>query len=363
MNALADRLAAANALLAPYAVPHGGGRGRRAAEEPDDTRFPFQRDCDRIIHSSAFRRLKGKTQVFVADEGDHYRTRLTHTMEVAKIGRDIARSLALNEDLAECIALAHDLGHPPFGHAGEDALDAWMRLNGGAFEHNVQSHRIVTVIERHSDRSEGLNLSIEILEGLLKHSTPYDHPDVPADRGPTLEAQVVNLSDEIAYMAHDVEDALRAKLFPLEDVVRIPLVRAAHERAARNGTPLRGSIVHLLVTDLHAATTTRIGERGMRGLADVETEREPIVRFGTEMRGALDDLRAFLAERMYMHPRVRRPAAAGQEVIEALCVRYHKNPPAKVRELAGRTGGDLIAAIKDYVAGMTDAYARESLRR
>ena len=231
MQPLKDRLAAANTLLAPYAVPHEGVLGRTYPEAPDGTRFPFQRDRDRIIHTQAFRRLKGKTQVFVAGThgstqlttSDHVRTRLTHTMEVAQISRDIARTMGLNEDLAEAVALSHDLGHPPFGHAGEEALDRWMKKHGGSFEHNIQSHRVVTVLAEHSTQFPGLNLHQEILEGILKHRTPHDggivsgemvsgewshsrSHDLTTHHSPSLEAQIVNLSDEIAYTGHDCED-------------------------------------------------------------------------------------------------------------------------------------------------------------
>ncbi|MBI3618819.1 dNTP triphosphohydrolase [Candidatus Peregrinibacteria bacterium] len=245
-------MAEANALLAPYAVPYEGRLGRVTLEPEDRTRFPFQRDRDRIIHTQAFRRLQGKTQVFVAGEGDHYRTRLTHTMEVAQIGRDLARALSLNEDLTECIALAHDLGHPPFAHAGEESLDAWMRGHGLSFEHNEQSLRLVTLLEEHASRIPGLNLNREVLEGLEKHSKHLE------GRSHTLEAQVVNMADEIAYTGHDCDDGLRAGFFSIEDISSLALAKKAMDLIAPRGTALRGGIIHLLVTDLLEHTQLEI---------------------------------------------------------------------------------------------------------
>lgn len=348
MHPLANRIQRANSLLAPYAVPHEGVKGRVAAEEPDATRFPFQRDRGRIIHSRTFRRLKGKTQVFVSGEGDHYRTRLTHTMEVAQISRDMARTLELNEDLAECIALAHDLGHPPFGHAGEAALNEWMQQHNQVFEHNVQSLRIVSMLEPHSKRIPGLNLNQEVLDGLRKHD------DIPH----SLEAQLVNLADEIAYTAHDCDDGIRAKLFGVDDVITTTLGSNASVRAADRKTPLRGSIVHLLVSDVYTATERQLQAQNITSLQAVYEHPEPLVCFSTNMREQLQELRRFLWKHLYEHPDVLRPTREGKKMVLALCESLHAQPPAKVERLQAETESDVVIAVKDYVAGMTDAYAR-----
>lgn len=292
MKSLEKRLAEFDALLAPYAVPHAGTLGRAISEPDDETRFAFQRDRDRIIHTQAFRRLKGKTQVFVTGQGDHYRTRLTHTMEVAQIGRDIARTLSLNEDLAECIALAHDLGHPPFGHSGEEALNSWMHRYGGGFEHNQQSHRIVSLLENRSSLYDGLNVNTEILEGLLKHRTAHDAPTAHIARSPSLEAQVVNLADEIAYTGHDCDDGLHAELFAKEDILSVEIVAEAYEQSAQRGTSLRGAIIHLLVSDLYNCSEERL--KSVDDLTSVYNAKTPLIAFSQSMEEKLGELRDFL---------------------------------------------------------------------
>ncbi|MEK7218562.1 MAG: dGTP triphosphohydrolase [Patescibacteria group bacterium] len=359
---------------APYAVPSAGLLGRTVAEPEDPTRNPFQRDRDRIIHTQAFRRLQGKTQVFVAGEGDHYRTRLTHTMEVAQIGRDVARTLGLNEDLAECIALAHDLGHPPFGHRGEEALDAWMEGHGLSFEHNDQSVRIVTLLEQHSPLAAGLNMNREVVEGMQKHRealprtrrslrfTPSAIEGLASVRGGlSLEAQVVNCADEIAYSGHDCDDGLRAGLFSMEDIASLPLVRRANGQRKARGTELRGAIIHLLVSDLYAETARRLQAAGIRTVRDVYDSAEPLVSFSRAMEEDLGGLRSFLWERMYNHPRVSEAGAEGQGILRWLCDRFFGDPTEKVLELKRLTGSTLPEAVKDYVAGMTDSYARTLL--
>jgi dGTPase len=353
-----ERLRAFNALLAPYAIPHDGQLGRPVPEEPDATRFPFQRDRDRIIHSEAFRRLKGKTQVFVAGEGDHYRTRLTHTMEVAQISRDIARTLSLNEDLAECVALAHDLGHPPFGHRGEAALDAWMREHGEVFEHNTQSLRIVTLLAEHATHAPGLNLDREVIDGLRKHT-----PDGSGTRrGLSLEAQTVNIADEIAYLAHDCEDGLRAGLFGTEDVADTALGADALHLARTRGTALRGALIHLLVSDLYAETQKQIALLAPQSPADVYAAPVLLARFSPGMLTKSLEMRRFLLTRMYEHPRVLAESAQGQAIVRFLCERYFREPHAKVLHCRTRAGGSLAEGVKDYVAGMTDAFAAEQAR-
>lgn len=355
MKNLAARLQAFDALLAPYAVPMGGILGRPVTEPPDPTRFAFQRDKGRIVHSQSFRRLLGKTQVFVAGEGDHFRTRLTHTMEVAQLARDLARALSLNEDLAECIALAHDLGHPPFGHMGEAALDAWMKRYRLSFEHNEQSLRVVTILEEHAPGAPGLNLQREILEGLQKHHLK----DREGGRALSLEAQIVNLADEIAYLGHDCDDGLRAGLFAAADVLRLGLPARALEHAAGRGTSLRGGIIDLLVRDVYARAEMRLRELNIRGLENVYAAREPVFGFSAEAQPGIRELRVFLAGRMYAHPRVLEASEEGQEIILLLCAALQERPTEKIETIRTKTGGALPEAVKDYVAGMTDAYAWE----
>ncbi len=365
METLAERLRKANTLLAPYAVPHEGILGREYSEPEDDTRFPFQRDRDRIIHTQAFRRLKGKTQVFLAGTHDHVRTRLTHTLEVAQISRDIARTVGLNEDLVECIALAHDLGHPPFGHAGEQALDQWMKKHGGSFEHNEQSHRIVTLLAEHSSLFPGLNLHREILEGLLKHKTPHDGKDKEEKnddhRGASLEAQIVNLADEIAYTGHDCEDGLRAELFSLTEIRRIPFIEQALKRAEPRGTALRGAIIHLLVSDLLMTMQEVINNQNIQSLADVYACKSPIAIFSKSTLDATKEIRTFLWERMYLHPAVRSRSQEGEVIIGQLCDQYMIKTDHRIDQIMKKNHSALPEAIKDYVSGMTDAYAQSRI--
>lgn len=334
-----------NALLAPYAAKHEG-RGREREEAPDGVRMPFQRDRARIIHSTSFRRLAGKTQVFVAGESDHYRTRLTHTMEVAQITRDLARILGLNEDLAECVALAHDLGHTPFGHSGQDALDEWMRAQGPApsraegFEHNVQSHRIVTVLETRGS-GNGLNLTRDVVDGLLKH-------------GPvalSLEAQLANACDEIAYTAHDTDDGLHAELFSYDALCAIPLAKRAAEDAKKRGTLIRSTLIDVLARDLldHAERTSGTGI--------------PTIGISPDMRERLKPLRAFLWERMYHHPTIIERMERGKKAIRTLCDAYLTDPPPPLAAMRERTGSDAAEAVKDYVSGMTDSFATKEAAR
>ncbi len=358
MLSLSVRITQANTLLAPYAVPHQGTLGREHAEKEDETRFPFQRDRDRIIHTQAFRRLKGKTQVFVVGAHDHVRTRLTHTMEVAQISRDIARTLALNEDLAECIALAHDLGHPPFGHAGEEALDAWIQEHHASFEHNEQSLRIVTLLEEHSSLFPGLNLNREVIEGLRKHTTPHDHPtNAGTGTDKLLEAMLVDLADEIAYTAHDCDDGLRSKLFSRKELLSIPLAREADKRAGKRGTSIRGALIHLLVTDLYKETSAQLTEWKIASPGDVQKAAHPLINFSPAMLASLGELRAFLWQHLYLHPNVETCNAYGKTIVRALCVAYEQDPPPKITLLQKKTRGALPQAICDYVSGMTDAYA------
>ncbi len=340
MASLTDRIKQANTLLSPLATPHEGRLGRPVEEPGDLTRFPFERDRHRIIRSAAFRRLQGKTQVFTAGEGDFFRTRLTHTMEVAQMARALARALQLNEDLAECIALAHDIGHPPFGHTGEEAINRWMAEQGRAFEHNQQSHRIVTVLEVTSSQYQGLNLNREVEEALLKHETM--HPTHGTLLETSLEASVTDLADELAYSAHDIDDALSAGLFHIEELMEMPFMREAYADSKERGTPLNASVLHLLAEDVIAASGDLRG--GIRVSADVRT--------------ALNDLRSFFWAHIYSHPRVHDATHEGAAIVEALCQSFAEHPHEKITALEQRTGSDRITAVKDYVAGMTDWFAR-----
>jgi len=338
-SSLNDRLIDANSLLASYAVPLEGKLGRVFDEKEDDTRFPFQRDRDRIIHTQAFRRLKGKTQVFVTGEGDHYRTRLTHTMEVAQISRDMARTLQLNEDLAECIALAHDLGHPPFGHAGEDAIHEWMQQFGKTFEHNQQSYRIVTTLEYHCNAYTGLNLNKEVLDGLLKHQTTHDQPDGTFS-GQTLEAQLVNIADEIAYSSHDSDDGLKENLFALKEITSVPLAKEAFKITTERGTSLRGALIHLLVHDIYTNFDAT----------------NPSIAFSDTMSARLSTLRKFLWDHMYLHPEVLKKSTVGKTMLIKLMNKLLKEPSDKVKDLQLQIDGALEEAVKDYAAGMTERF-------
>lgn len=347
-----------NALLAQYAVPYEGILGRVVDEPTDETRFAFQRDRDRIIHTQAFRRLQGKTQVFVTGEGDHYRTRLTHTMEVAQISRDIARTLQLNEDLAECIALAHDLGHPPFGHTGEEGIDEWMKHFGKSFEHNKQSHRIVTQLEYHSSVYPGLNLNQEILDGLLKHQTVHDQIDATF-KGQTLEAQLVNIADEITYTAHDSDDGLRAGLFTLEEILEVPLAKQAYEAAQSRGTSLRGALIHLLVTNLYRASQTIIVRQGIQTLDDVYASDRSLIQFDDDMITHLSMLRDFLWNRMYMHESVVRKSTDGKAMLQKILQHLYEHPNQKIITESKENQTALEEAVKDYTSGMTERFAYE----
>lgn len=358
MLSLASRLLAADQQLAPYAVKHSDGAGRGNDEPTDETRFRFQRDRDRVVHTQAFRRLKGKTQVFVGGGGDHYRTRLTHTLEVAGVSRDIARTLSLNEDLAECIALTHDIGHPPYGHAGEEAVNAWAIDHDASFEHNLQSHRIVTVIEGHSSLYTGLNLNVEVLEGLLKHYTPHDHPDQSLiAHAPSLEAQVVNLADEIAYTAHDTEDGLNAELFTLDDLKKISFAAEADQHRTERGTSMRGAIINILLEDLYSSVSESLQTHSIKTIEDVYAASEPLIHFSADTRQRLDELRSFLWNNMYQHPAVLEHSKAGQEIVRALCDHLHSHPSEKITEFMEEQECNQTQAIIDYVSGMTDSYA------
>ncbi|HEX9750315.1 MAG TPA: deoxyguanosinetriphosphate triphosphohydrolase [candidate division Zixibacteria bacterium] len=368
---------------APYAATSAQSLGRVHPDPPHPYRTAFQRDRERIIHSAAFRRLEYKTQVFVNHEGDNYRTRLTHTIEVAQIARSIARALALNEDLAESVALAHDLGHTPFGHAGEEALDARMKQDGG-FSHNRQSLRVVDVLERRYPHFRGLNLSFEVREGIVKHETIYDRPDAAGfhpEWKPTLEAQLVNYADEIAYNSHDLDDGLRGRVFDPVDLEGIALWDELLAEATRAEPDLdvklrRHQIIRLLinrqVTDLVDFTTSRIKALEIKSLDDVRAANEMPARFSPEFAKKLSGLKQFLFEKMYRHYRIVRMARKADRIIGGLFDAYTQEPtqlPPNYRVRLQEASSDPVdprvirQVVCDYIAGMTDRYAMLEYRK
>jgi dGTPase len=378
---------------APYASRPSESRGRLHAEPPSKSRTAFRRDCDRIIHSTAFRRLKHKTQVFVFDEGDHYRTRLTHTLEVAQVARALARALLLDEDLAESLALAHDLGHPPFGHAGERALDECLSEFGG-FDHNAQTLRVVTALERRYPAFDGLNLTWETLEGLIKHNGPltgrdgqplapycaHGIPKIVADYNglqdlqlwsfPSAEAQVAAIADDIAYDAHDIDDGLRAGLFGLDELARVtfPGVIIADIRRTFPGLDvprltheLVRRLIGLLIEDVIAETGRRIAALAPRSADDIRQASSGVVAFSSAVAADERLIKDFLRARMYRHERVLRVMGEAASVVRDLFARYRTRPgdlPPEWREaLAGCDEAARARRIADFIAGMTDRYA------
>src|SRR5271165_39368 len=376
---------------APYAADPAASRGRLHAEPPSATRSDFRRDCDRIIHSAAFRRLAYKTQVFVYREGDHYRNRLTHTLEVTQIARSLARALGLDEDLAEACALAHDLGHPPFGHAGESALDACLAAEGG-FDHNAQTLAVVTRLERRYAGFDGLNLTWETLEGLAKHNGPLvDSGGRPAGsaarRGvareiteysarqdlrlaeyPSAEAQAGAIADDIAYDAHDIDDGLRAAMFGIDDLRALPLLRDILTEIDARHPGLSGrrqihELVRRLITrmieDVIACSQARLAALDPAGCDDIRRAAAPVVAFSPAMAAADRAIKDFLFPRMYRHPRIMRIMGDAEAVVRALFERYQRDPeelpwrrqsPAPATPVSARQ-------IADFIAGMTDRYA------
>ena len=380
--------------LQPYAVDPRASRGRLVTEEESSHRSPHQRDRDRILHSAAFRKLKHKTQVFVAHEGDYYRTRLTHSLEVAQIARSAARTLRLNEDLAEAVALAHDLGHTPFGHAGETALDGQMTPYDG-FDHNAQALRVVTKLEQRYALFDGLNLTWETLEGLVKHNGPLlGSVDAPKDALPfaireytgqydlelhsraSLEAQIAALADDIAYNNHDFDDGLRAGFFTLDEIAELPLIgdkiRAvdtlypAIDETRRSHEALR-RMFSAMVEDLLRETTRRVEAVAPKTPEAVRDHPEALSGFSDEMDAAFTEIRKFLFKRMYRHYRVNRMMAKAQRVIEDMFPLLMGQPnllPPGWSEAALAAKENMRARIvADYIAGMTDNYALEEYKR
>jgi dGTPase len=377
-----------------YACDPERSRGRLFAEPPSKTRSPFRRDCDRVIHSTAFRRLKYKTQVFVFHEGDHYRTRLTHSLEVAQIARALARQLGLDEDLTEALALAHDLGHPPFGHAGERALDACMQAHGG-FDHNAQTLRVVTSLEHRYPEFDGLNLTWETLEGIVKHNGPLaerngaaagryrDHgiPSGISDYTRTydlelwsfasLEAQVAAIADDIAYDAHDIDDGLRAGLFTVDDLKIMPLTAAIIADIAghypdldddRRGAELVRELISYLIGAVVSESRSRLQAAKPNSVDDVRHHGEVLIAFSPGAAQAEAEIKSFLKQRMYRHPRVMHVMGDAEQILFDLFARYQKVPGDLPPEwlpsgAEAETETERARRIGNFIAGMTDRFA------
>lgn len=365
-----------NERLAPCAMKSSDSRGRRFEETEHPFRSPFQRDRDRIIHCHAFRRLEYKTQVFVYHEGDHYRTRLTHSIEVAQIARTIARALGLNEDLAEGIALAHDLGHPPFGHTGEEILNHMMEGHGG-FEHNLHSLRIVEHIERRYPHFRGLNLTWETREGIAKHCSEHDNPDAMKEYLPEkatcLEAQIVDIADEVAYNNHDIDDGIASDMLVLNDLQVVKLwqenLEEQQRRYPENDFKVHKaqtiiSIINQQVTDIVNEVSRRIEEEGVKSAEEIRDIGRPIAGFSEEMELKNNELKRFLKEKLYNHHRVIRMADKAKRILRNLFTVYSREPrllPPHVYAFLEETGKERL--ICDYIAGMTDRFALEEYKR
>jgi dGTPase len=383
-----------------FACDPGRSRGRLFQEPPSKTRSPFRRDCDRVIHSTAFRRLKHKTQVFVFHEGDHYRTRLTHTLEVAQIARALARQLGLDEDLTETLALAHDLGHPPFGHAGERALDACLKAHGG-FDHNAQTLRVVTSLEHRYPDFDGLNLTWESLEGIVKHNGPLTARDGSAigryrDHGipagisdyvkshdlelwsfASLEAQVAAIADDIAYDAHDIDDGLRAGLFAVDDLKCMPLTSemiaeiARHYPVlddARRGAELVRELISYLIGAVISEAHKRLDAAAPQSVDDVRNHGDVLITFPAGVAQAEADIKAFLKQHMYRHSRVMRVMGEAEQILFDLFARYQQVPgdlPPEWLPQGGEieTETERARRIGNFIAGMTDRFAMTEHQR
>ncbi|OZB38249.1 MAG: deoxyguanosinetriphosphate triphosphohydrolase [Acidiphilium sp. 34-60-192] len=349
--------------LAPYASDPARSRGRQHAEPLSATRSPFQRDRDRVLHSTAFRKLQYKTQVFVIHEGDFYRTRLTHSLEVAQIARSLARGLGLDEDLTETLALAHDLGHPPFGHAGEAGLNAALAAHGG-FDHNAQSLRSITLLECRYPSFDGLNLTWESLEGIAKHNGPLPSP----------EAQVAALADDIAYHAHDLDDGLRAGLFALDDLIDLPVVGAVLAEARGLSTDPRRIRAHMVrqmigvfVTGALAESHQRLARLAPSSADAIREADQPVIGFGPPLVAANQAIRSFLYSRMYRHWRVNRMTHKVETVVRDMATLFLDRPDLLRDDWRDRAGPphsqETAEIVRDYIAGMTDRFALDEHRR
>ncbi len=360
--------------LAPYAMKSGESHGRQHPEEEHQYRTRFQRDRDRIIHTSAFRRLEYKTQVFVYHEGDYYRTRLTHSLEVAQIARSICKSLQLNEDLAESVALSHDLGHPPFGHTGQDVLNRLMKEHGG-FEHNKQSLRIVKLLEKRYPEFDGLNLTWEVLEGICKHTKDEENPitSIEGVRYPTLEAQIADFADGIAYNAHDLDDGITSNLLDLDQLRNVTLWKENEDRfdAKYSGLDFKlkkyqvvRGIINELVSDLREATLKNIESHDVKSVDEVRRAPIRMASFSKEVAEKNKELKKFLHKNMYSHRRVLRMEFKAELTLNGIFSAYTKMPgllPEAV--LRNDSRGTLERRICDYVSGMTDRYALNEYKK
>lgn len=375
--------------LAKYAVDPKDSMGRKYKELYESDREPFLKDRDRVIHSVAFRRLEYKTQVFVNHVGDHYRTRLTHSLEVAQISRIIARDLKLNEDLAELIALAHDLGHPPFGHAGEDGLNEAAKAYGG-FDHNVQTLKIITQLEQRYAEFDGLNLTWESLEGIVKHNGPfksdkkysqYVHDfskeyDLKLKSHASLEAQVASLADDIAYINHDIDDGIRAGFFGLEELQHIILINKLLE-SVRNTFPnlsevkLRSEtirrLIKYMINDLVFETQKNLEANSIKTVTDVRNHKSQLVTFSKEVESVRSEIKKFLMTNFYRHYQVNRMTLKGQKILKDLFLRFHESPDclpnAWQEQMKVLDDNSKIKVILNYIAGMTDRYAIEEHKK
>lgn len=370
-----------NRYLAPYACFSEKSRGRLVQETKAPDRSEFQRDRDRIIHSAAFRRLESKTQVFVYNEGDHFRTRLTHSLEVSQLSRSVARLLHLDDDLCEAIALAHDLGHTPFGHAGEDALEECMKNDEG-FDHNAQTIRILTKLERNHAKFDGLNLTWECLEGLAKHNGPVKKParalkefnaqfDLELNSFASLEAQVAAICDDVAYNAHDVEDGIKAGLFGLKQLYDLPIMGEILKNIeARYNNLEESRIIHenkstltkLMIADLLEQTNTNLIENNIKTIDDVRNAKQQIVAFSPKFNSELKHIRIFLRDNMYRHYKVSLMTSKAKRVVKDLFEYYMENPKS-LPQYWQNIGGSLAVNVADFIAGMTDRYAFEQYKK
>ncbi|MCB9833029.1 MAG: deoxyguanosinetriphosphate triphosphohydrolase [Planctomycetes bacterium] len=361
--------------LRGYGMRSAESRGRVLPQEPDPWRTDFQRDRDRIIHCSAFRRLDNKTQVFVSPKGKHYRTRLTHSLEVGQIARSLARILGLNEDLSEAVALAHDLGHTPFGHSGGDVLERLMADHGG-FEHNLQSLRIVTFLEDRYPGGQGLNLTYEVRESILKHNRPFAGEafrDYHPEEGPLLEAQLVDICDGIAYNSHDIDDGLSAGILVPEELAELALMkevsRFVDDRwpgldATLKRRKVISEIINYLITDLVAQSSLNLDALGIENVADLRRLELPVLGFSERVRNQDAELRRFLYDKLYTHYRVHQMRNRAKVFIEGLFTAFCDNPKLMPPKYQGRIASEgLHRSVADYIAGMTDSYAQEEYQR
>lgn len=363
--------------LAGYAAKSSESRGRKHAQELRDGRPAFERDRDRIIHCAAFRRLEYKTQVFVNHEGDYYRTRLTHSLEVAQIGKGIARRLKLNEELTEALALAHDLGHTPFGHTGEEVLNRLMEAHGG-FEHNRQSLRVVDELEERYPGFNGLNLSWEVREGIIKHSSPYDRPaELMAEflpgTVPTIEAQIINFADEIAYNNHDIDDGLKSGYITAKQLEQLEIWREVNDGVTvrhpaideeRRKYQVISSLIGLFINDLTATTLTNLRELNIQSMADLRRVNRQVVSFSPELARKSRELKRFLMENLYRHYKVERMRVKAERYLSQLFDSYVIHPtllPRKYLKKMDDSGRERV--ICDYIAGMTDRFALDEFKR